>query len=115
MDFASKTRIQCGPKRGLSDALKFAFEILIVGALALPRLAVLIQMFSPADALEHPNRLGVFLSFVPAPARKAVGGLLVIAIGYLLGSAVSRISRNLFDDELLGVLPTEDQIRDSVY
>jgi hypothetical protein len=93
------------------DALKFAFEILIVAALALPCLAVLIRMF--------PSSLGAALqfdlSFVPKPAQDAVTVTLVIALGYLLGSAVERISRSFFNDELWLVVPTEDQIRENVY
>src|SRR5208282_5369763 len=98
------------------DALKFAFEILIVGALALPWLAILIRMFSPEAASQKPaNSLRVFLSVVPEHAQDAVTAVVIIAMGYLLGSAVSRISRNFFNDELWGSLPTENQIRDGVY
>ena len=39
----------------------------------------------------------------------------VIAFGYVTGSAVSRASRDLFNDELLKPLPTEAMIRDAVY
>jgi hypothetical protein len=93
------------------DALKFAFEILIVGALALPWLAVLHRTFPSGSS-------SVFkfdLSFVPEGARNLVSVALVIAVGYLLGSAVSRFSRDFFNDELWRPLPTEDVIRDSVY
>jgi hypothetical protein len=98
------------------DALKFAFEILIVGALALPWLALLIRIFSPPEvqaASEHPNGyLGPFLSLVPKGDRGTVGLVLIVAVGYLLGSAVSRISRDLFNDE---IFPLEDNIRAQVY
>lgn len=94
------------------DALKFAFEILIVGALALPWLAILIQMLSRE---KETSALRSFLSVVPLQARDAVAVALIIAIGYLAGSAVSRVSRNFFNDELWGSLPTEQQIRSSVY
>jgi hypothetical protein len=98
------------------DALKFAFEILIVGALALPWLGILIRMFSPDPAAEKPlDSLQFFMSVVPKPAQDAVAAVVIIAIGYLLGSAVSRVSRNFFNDELWGSLPTEDQIRHGVY
>jgi hypothetical protein len=40
---------------------------------------------------------------------------IVIALGYVAGSAVSRASRDLFNDELLKPFPTEDAIRDAVY
>ena len=101
------------------DALKFAFEILIVGALALPWLGMLIRMLCPRMATSQTERpsdsLEVFLSVVPKHARDSVGAVVIIAIGYLLGSGVSRVSRNFFNDELWGHLPTEDQIRVGVY
>jgi hypothetical protein len=98
------------------DTLKFAFEILVVGALALPWLAVLMQMFFSSPASENPlDSPHFFLGVLPASARNAVGVAVMVAIGYLLGSAVSRISRNFFNDDLLGRLPTEDQIRSGVY
>lgn len=89
------------------DALKFAFEILIVGALALPWLAILIRMFVDEPVAEdrkapdprHPWRRpptddGPFhLSVVPESVRSAAAAAFVVAIGYLLGSSVSRISR----------------------
>jgi hypothetical protein len=93
------------------DALKFAFEILIVGALALPWLEVLYRMFPDPDPLS--SRFD--LSFVPEGARNVVSVAIVLAVGYLLGSAVSRFSRDFFNDELWQPLPTEDVIRDSVY
>lgn len=93
------------------DALKFAFEILIVGALALPWVAVLFHAF-PED---RPTYLKFNLSFVPEGAQNAVSVAVVLAFGYLIGSAVSRFSRDFFNDELLQPLPTERVIRDSVY
>lgn len=100
------------------DALKFALEILIVGALALPWIAILIWMFSPRSQGESDkpvNILHLFLSVVPDDTRGAVAAVLIIAIGYLLGSSLSRISRSFFDDELLGRVPTEKQIREDLY
>ena len=93
------------------DALKFAFEILVVGALALPWLAILSRMF-PSD---HESSLGFYLSVVPKAAQSAVTVTIVVAFGYLLGSAISRISRNFFNDELWKSIPTEYLIRDAVY
>src|SRR5579862_4642111 len=98
------------------DVLKFAFEILIVGALALPWLAVLIHMFVPDPTPGKPiNILQFVQSVVPPGAQNAVVAVAIVAIGYFLGSAVSRVSRNFFNDELLGPVPTEDQIRSGVY
>lgn len=97
------------------DALKFAFEILIVGALALPWLAVLILMFPDRVSGKPISCLDFSLSVVPKDVKPAVTAVVIVALGYLLGSAVSRVSRDFFDDELWGVFPTEDQIRDGVY
>src|SRR5580692_2523158 len=98
------------------DALKFAFEILIVGALALPWLAILVRIFAAEHASKRAeDSLHFYLSVVPKSAQTAVTLVMVIAIGYLLGSSVSRISRNFFNDELWWRLPTEDRIRVEVY
>jgi hypothetical protein len=94
------------------DALKFAFEILIVGALALPWLAILSQML---EAVGPSATLPAFLNFIPDAARTTVTVAMVIAFGYVVGSVVSRTSRDLFNDELLRPLPTEDLIRIAVY
>jgi hypothetical protein len=93
------------------DALKFAFEILIVGALALPWLAVLHRMFAP----KTPSGVYSFFSVIPESAREAVTIAVVVAFFYVIGSAVSRFSRDFFNDELWKPLPIEDVIRDSVY
>jgi hypothetical protein len=93
------------------DALKFAFEIFVVGALALPWLAVLGRIFPSDDE----SSFSFYLSPVPKSARSAVTVAVVVAFGYLLGSAISRISRNFFNDELWKKVPTEHLIRDAVY
>jgi hypothetical protein len=94
------------------DAVKFAFEILIVGALALPWLAIVRRMlFSPNPAASPPS----YLSALPRGSRSTVAIAMVLAFGYVVGSAVSRVSRDLFNDESLRRIPTEDKIRDGVY
>jgi hypothetical protein len=93
------------------DALKFAFEILVVGVLALPWLAILNRMFR--FHISSDSDFG--LSPLPESVRGAVVVAFVVAAGYLLGSAVSRFSRDFFNDELWKPLPTEDMIRDNVY
>jgi hypothetical protein len=93
------------------DALKFAFEILIVGVLALPWLVILSRMFASGPGSSLPS----YWSVLPKPAQGPVAVAVVIAFGYVAGSAVSRASRDLFNDELLKPLPTEDAIRDAVY
>jgi hypothetical protein len=93
------------------DALKFAFEIMIVGVLALPWIAVLIQLFAPTG-----EPIDIFegsLSAVPETNRAAVAAALILAVGYFLGSTLTRISRDFFDDEMFGRM--EAQIRNAVY
>ncbi len=93
------------------DALKFAFEILIVGTLALPWLAILNRMIDSGAISSVPS----YLSVLPRSARSTVAVAVVIAFGYVAGSAISRASRDLFNDELLRPIPTEARIRDAVY
>jgi hypothetical protein len=96
------------------DTLKFAFEILLVGVLTLPAIAVLVEMF-PGGASANSS---FFLSVVPKQARDAVAIALVVAFGYVLGSAVSRVSRNFFNEDMWWaswLLPTEHSIREAVY
>jgi hypothetical protein len=94
------------------DALKFAFEILIVGALALPWLAILNQMF---EAVGPSAALPAYFKFIPDAAQTAAAVALVLAFGYVAGSVVSRASGDLFNDEMLQPFPTEDLIRIAVY
>ena len=97
------------------DALKLAFDTLIVGALALPWLALLARMyFEPSAPGTSGYRLAL-LEALPEHTRDAIAGVLVFAIGYLLGAAVTRISDNFFSDEIWHILPTEAAIRLSVY
>jgi hypothetical protein len=93
------------------DALKFAFEILIVGALALPWIALIDHIFPAKNAFGLHN----LLLAVPASVRNAVSIALIVSFGYLLGSATSRFSKDFFNDELWAPLPTEDLIREGVY
>jgi hypothetical protein len=93
------------------DALKFAFEILVVAALALPWLAIVRRMF-PAD---EESSLNFYLSVLPDTAESALKLAIVVAFGYAFGSAITRISRNFFNDELWRGVPTEHLIRDAVY
>jgi len=44
-----------------------------------------------------------------------VAGVLLFAMAYFLGSAVSRIAQDFFNDDDLGMRVTEDNIRGSVY
>lgn len=98
------------------DSLKFAFDTLIVGALALPWLALFMRMFFQLAPAGEQVQLFPILNSLPEHTREAVVGVLIVALGYFLGSAVSRISSDFFDDdELFHVLPTEGAILQGVY
>lgn len=95
------------------DALEFAFETFVIGALALSWIGILSQMFPRHINASLPSTL----RGLPKEAQRAVDFMVVIAFGYLLGLAVSRISRDFFDDEMLTDIrmPRESKIREQVY
>ena len=96
------------------EALKFAFNTLVIGALALPWLAVLLRMYVfPKDGKAGGH--WVVVSALPVHAREAVLSVMILALGYFLGVAVSRISDDFFGDSDLWSLPTEPSIREDVY
>jgi hypothetical protein len=105
------------------EALKLAFDTIIVGALALPWLILLIDVFlRPKD--EKASTWSLFLSFlVPFKdndtAVLAAAGVFVFAATYFVGAAITRVSGDFFNDDDLWIpyvrLPTEDNIRTDVY
>jgi len=97
------------------DALKFAFNTLVIGALALPWLAVLLRMYllSPTDGKSEGH--AALVSALPEHARDAVLSVAILALGYFLGAAVARVSDDFFGDDDLWSLPTEPSIREDVY
>ena len=102
-------------------ALTIAFDTTIVGALALPWVALVIHLFF----FEGENRLGDALNWVKQQQMPAVAGVLLFAAAYTLGSAVSRMAQDFFNDDDLFLQPgggrllrlgvTEDRILTSVY
>ena len=101
-------------------ALTIAFDITIVGALALPWVLLAIHLLF----FEGENRIGDALDWVKEREVQAAAGVLLFAMTYTLGSAVSRIARDFFNDddlylqvggELFRVGMTEDRIIASVY
>src|ERR1700688_2223025 len=97
------------------DSLKFAFDTMVVGALALPWLWLFMRIFFQAGSREQDLKLPI-ISALSEATRQAVAGVLVLALGYFLGSAVSRISSDFFDDnEILHAMPTQTSIRLGVY
>jgi hypothetical protein len=100
-------------------ALSIAFDTVIVGALALSWVALAIHLFFSRgkSGVKH------LLDWVKQLNQPAVAGVLLFAMAYFLGSAVSRIAQDFFDDDDLHVqvrhtlfeVVSEDSIRASVY
>jgi hypothetical protein len=97
-------------------AFSIAFDIIIVGALALPWVLLVIHVFFSANE----SSLKKLLDWVKDQNQPAVAGVLLFAMTYSLGSAVSRIAQDFFDDDdlhiqvsnyLLQVGVTETSIR----
>ena len=80
-------------------ALTIAFDITIVGALALPWVLIVIQLFF----VENENRLEEILDWVKGKEQQAAAGVLLFAMTYTLGSAVSRTAHDFFNDDDLRV------------
>ena len=102
-------------------ALSIAFDTIIVGALALPWVVFAADLFFLED--KHDDlRVKVAWAFVTKQVQPAVAGVMLFAMAYLLGSAISRTAQDFFnDDDLIrasltkGALPTEDNIRTAEY
>jgi hypothetical protein len=101
-------------------ALTIAFDTTIVGALALGWVILVIHLFF----LEGESSIEVVLRWIRRQNQPAVAGVLLFAMTYTLGSAVSRTAQDFFNDndlhiELDGVLlrdgVTENRILTSVY
>jgi hypothetical protein len=101
-------------------AFSIAFDTIIVGALALPGVLLVIHLFFS----DTESRLKSILDWVKEQDQPALAGVLLFAMAYSLGSAVSRIAQDFFDDDDLHVRllqhvyrvgVTETSIRADVY
>ena len=101
-------------------ALSIAFDITIVGALALPWVLLVVHLFF----FEGENRLGDLLKWVKDQDQAAAAGVVLFAVAYTMGSAVSRIAYDFFNDDdlhmqvgrrILRVGATQNRILTSVY
>lgn len=97
------------------EALKFAFDTLIIGALALPWLAVLLRLYFLPPIDGNAEAQWPLVSALPEHARDAVLSVAILSLGYFLGAAVSRISDDFLGDDDMWSLPTEPSIREDVY
>ena len=101
-------------------ALTIAFDITIVGALALPWVLLIVHLFF----FEGENRLGDLLVWVKEQDQAAAVAVLLFAVAYTMGSAVSRIAYDFFNDDdlhlqawhhVFRVGATQNRILTSVY
>src|ERR1700740_2300723 len=75
-------------------AFSIAFDIIIVGALALPAVLLVIHLFFS----DHESSLKKLLDWVKEQEQPALAGVLLFAMAFPLGSAVSRLAQDFFDD-----------------
>ena len=93
------------------DALKIALETMIVGALALPWLFLLVDLFCP----EKEHLFKQLLELLDSKAVATVAGAVAVSLAYLVGAAVGRVATDFFNDDDLRIDVTEDAIRTAVY
>lgn len=96
------------------DALKLAFDTIIVGVLALPWLAIVIDLFLASKPAQE-RQFWSLLQSGETKVPPAVVGVLLFSVAYLMGSALSRVSGDFLNDDDLHLPFTEDKIRMAVY
>ena len=101
-------------------AFTIAFDTILVGALSLPWVILLIHLF----CFEGENRVGKALSWAKKQEQPAAVGVLLFAMTYTMGSAITRVAQDFFNDSdlhlqlgkhLLNESITEDRILARVY
>src|ERR1700722_791861 len=101
-------------------AFSIAFDIIVVGALALPWVFLVIHLFFS----HNESTLKNLLDWVKEQQQPALAGVLLFAMAFPLGSVVSRVAQDFFDDDdlhiqvfrhLLRVGVTESSIRTDVF
>jgi hypothetical protein len=89
------------------EAFKLAFETVLVGALALPWLALMMVLVNPKIS----RTIGHLTKLVPKECMPALAGVVAFSLAYLLGSAISPVAREFLNDiDAIG-FPTEDKIQ----
>lgn len=101
-------------------ALGSAFDVVVVGALALSWVLLVIHLFFS----DNESTLKKLLDWVRDQQQPALAGILLFAMAYPMGSVVSRIAQDFFDDDdlhfhafhhLFRVGVTESGIRTDVF
>jgi hypothetical protein len=97
------------------DALKLAFETVIIGLFAMPWLCVMIDLVNP-DLLTR-ARISHLMRLIPDEMRSPAIGITVFCLVYLVGSMMTPVACQFLDDsDMLGkYLPTEEKIQISTY
>ncbi|HEX8814780.1 MAG TPA: hypothetical protein VF753_04695 [Terriglobales bacterium] len=109
------------------DTFKTAFDMIVVGALALPWVLLLLDLYLPIKTAEKTTKqtlenLSPTLQFVNDAKLSAVAGVLLFAVAYVMGAGISRMSGDALNDDDFGLfrpvrhlLPTTDKIAFYVY
>jgi hypothetical protein len=79
------------------EALGIAFDTIIIGALALPWVVFAADLFFLKNQ-DDDNRVRVAWAFVKENVDLRVAGVMLFAVTYLVGSAISRTAEDLTDD-----------------
>lgn len=97
------------------EALKLAFETVMVGLFALPALLVMIELLSPG--LFRSPGLAQAMAWIPSEVRPPAIGLALFSIVYLLGSMITPVASEFLNDpDMLGnYLPTEEKMEAWTY
>jgi hypothetical protein len=93
------------------EALKLAFETVIIGLFALPWVWVMIDLVKP-NLLTFSN-IKRRIACIPPELKPPAIGLTLFSLVYLLGSMITPVSREFLNDpDMLGiVLPTQERFK----
>src|ERR1700730_10458946 len=80
-------------------AFSIAFDIIVVGALALPWVFLVIHLFFS----HNESTLKNLFDWVKEQQQPALAGVLLFAMAFPLGSVVSRVAQDFFDDDDLHI------------
>lgn len=92
------------------DAFKLAFETVLVGAFALPWLALMTVLLNRNIA----SSVRLVARIVPKPCVPAAVGVVAFSFAYLLGSAISPVAQQFLNDMDSIGLPTQDRIQAAI-
>lgn len=97
------------------EAFKFAFETIVIGLLALPWLVMMLDL-ARAQPLTV-RSLGGLVEAIPGDSGPTLFGMALVAVTYVLGSAISPVACEFLNDEdwIGHVLPTEHKTQVRAY